>query len=60
MQVEEAVCAANLHSLSKGCTDIGSTDNSFLSVPPPERDAGRCLETYPYTHTGSERRETEK
>lgn len=46
MQVEEAVCAANLHSLSKGCTDIGSTDNIFLPVPPPERDAGHCLGTY--------------
>lgn len=46
MQVEEAcLCAANLHSLSKCCTDIGNTDN-FLPVPPPERDAERCLGTY--------------
>lgn len=46
MQVEEAVRAANLHSLSECCTGVGSTDNIFLPVPPPERDAGCCLGTY--------------
>jgi len=46
MKGEEAVCAANLYSLSKCCADVGSTDNIFLPVPPPEWDAGHCLGSY--------------
>lgn len=38
VQVEEAICAADLHFLSKCCTGTGSTD-IFLPVCPPEWDA---------------------
>lgn len=60
MQVEEAVCAANLHSLSKGSTDIGSTDNIFSFCTSSQAGCRMLSWDLPYTHTRSERRETEK